>query len=75
MSPPPDSERSLEELLDEYSSIVTLTQRAEYSLRVREITDEILKRIAPQLPTKRRRGYRRARRPVAESLRAGTPEF
>jgi len=50
-----DSEKSDRELLDEYSSIVTLTQRHEHALRVREIIDELLKRTATRHPAARKR--------------------
>jgi hypothetical protein len=41
-----DSAKSTEELLEEYSQIVTLTTQPQYALRVRMIMDELRRRGA-----------------------------
>jgi hypothetical protein len=51
-----DSEKSMQELLDEYTRIMDLTDRAENALRVREIMAELQKRAAAGPPRPKRRG-------------------
>jgi hypothetical protein len=46
LGPQDDSARSTEDLLEEYSEIVTLTGRLEHAVRVRNIMDELVRRGA-----------------------------
>jgi hypothetical protein len=58
-----DSKKSRRELLDEYARIVTLTERPEHALRVREIIVELRKRAALGAPRPKRGLRLVARRP------------
>ena len=50
-----DSEKSTEELLDEYTRIMDLTDQAENALHVREIMAELEKRSSAGHPAPKRR--------------------
>jgi hypothetical protein len=50
-----DSEKSTEALIDEYTRIMDLTDRAENAVRVREIMTELEKRSSAGHPAPKRR--------------------
>jgi hypothetical protein len=63
-----DAQTSTEHLLEEYSRIVTLTDRREYALRVNEIIEEIRRRGAFDLGSDRPPGQK------AKPIASGNPE-